>query len=153
MRQEAHQTAPKALRFTIGASILLLALMLFSELSCSILGLCTNWFPPARFLGFWEVMGISTAILFASLALNALRRNRLSSSTSSVHSQEQAPVENESFTQTKQPSLQQRSGGWRPLVQQLSDEEKEHLKVMMEERCFGIGSSELSKNEEKTTSQ
>ncbi|MCB0712408.1 MAG: hypothetical protein KDD67_08780 [Ignavibacteriae bacterium] len=153
MRQEAHQTAPKALRFIIGASILLLALMLFSELSCSILGLCTNWFPPARFLGFWEVMGISTALLFASLALNALRRSRLSSSTSSAHTPEQTPMGKESFSQTKSPSVQQRSGGWRPLVQQLSDEEKEHLKIIMEERCFGIGSSELSKDEEKTTSQ
>ncbi len=143
MRRTANQTAPKALRYLIGASILLLALMLFSELSCSILGLCTNWFPLAHLLGFWEVMGISTAVLFSSLAIHSLRRSRISRASSAAPlfpPDDLEPDTGEYRAVRNDPGSLRRREGWRPLIKQLSDEEKQRLKLLMEERCFGPGS-------------
>ena len=137
MKSEAHQTETKVIRYIIGASILLLALILFSELSCSILGVCSSWLPFAHILGFWEIMGISTAILFTTLAIRSLQRNRLSKS--GKEQKPEAPTLNTpSDTCTCSPSSlpQQRTQGWRMLFEQLSDEEKKDLKILMEERCF-----------------
>ena len=158
MRRETNQTEPKVLRYFIGASILLLALMLFSELSCSLLGLCTNWFPPARFLGFWEVMGISTALLFSVFAIRSLRRSRFSRKTESISPSSQDDVTSSSQStpvtspQTIPTGNSPQTKGWRPLIKQLSDEEKEHLKSLIEEGCFNVTSPRKLPGSEKSAS-
>ena len=141
MKSEANQTKTKAIRYIIGASILLLTLILFSELSCSILGVCSSRLPFAHIFGFWEMMGISTAILFATLAIHSLRRNRVSKAQREGASG--SGIANESFTEqaiNHSPLSQQLSyrqtNGWRYLFEQLTDEEKKHMKILMEEHCF-----------------
>ena len=131
MRREAHQIVPKALRYIIGASILLLALMLFSEVSRSILGFCTE-----GLLGFWEMLAISTALLFCFFALQSLRRVRFHSSPpSQIDSDSSVPQDQASQKRFSSPFPRR---DWRPLVAQLSKEEKRRLRVLMEERCFRI---------------
>lgn len=122
----------------IGASILLLALMLFSELSCSLLGLCTDWFPLAEFFGFWEMMGISIALVFTSFSIRALRRSQRARLASASDSPAQ-PVDELSALldepASNVPAAPKRTSRWRDLFNQLSDEEKRKLKTIMEEHC------------------
>jgi hypothetical protein len=138
MTPERRDKTSKSINYFIGASTLLLALMLFSQLSCSILGLCTNWFPPAQILGFWEMMAISTAGLVGALSLRFIRRTSErrtadNSGTSDHPPAASSPVAPHSSTTTntllKVPT-------WKRLFNQMSDEEKESLRSMMEERCF-----------------
>lgn len=137
MVPDAKQTGSKATRYLIGASILMLALILFSELSCSLLGLCKNWFPPAELVGFWEMMGISTAFLFAGLSIRVLRQSK--EGEQEEHSAFATPTDSCITThpeQEKSPDQPQKNASrWKALFNQLSEEEKQKLKVMMEKHC------------------
>ena len=140
MVPDAKQTGSKATRYLIGASILMLALILFSELSCSLLGLCKNWFPPAELVGFWEMMGISAAFLFAGLSIRTLRQPKeIEQEESNPYS---TPGNNDSFAAHPeqepcpgQGQAQKNTSRWKALFNQLSEEEKQKLKVMMEKHC------------------
>lgn len=139
MQPAEKQIGSKFARYSIGASILLLALMLFSELSCSLLGLCINWFPLAEVIGFWEMLGITTALVFSSFSIRALRHVRQAGSPSPEHST--PPVEDSLPVPDPHPAEQtafvpqKRTGSWRDLFDQLSAEERENLKRIMEQHC------------------
>ena len=142
MQPAEKQIGSKFARYSIGASILLLALMLFSELSCSLLGLCINWFPLAEVIGFWEMLGITTALVFSSFSVRALRHLRQGGfATTPAESIESPPPPAEDPAPDPHPAEQtafapqKRSGSWRDLFDQLSAEEKENLKRIMEQHC------------------
>lgn len=139
MQPAEKQIGSKAIRYLIGASILLLALMLFSELSCSLLGLCTNWFPLAEFIGFWEMLGITTALVFSSFSVRALRRNNhspvLPLSDAPPHTTEDHYPLLKNQEKPQSPPREQ-PYSWRHLFNQLSTEEKQKLKSIMEEHCI-----------------
>ena len=115
----------------------MLALMLFSELSCSLLGLCTNWFPPAEIIGFWEMMGISTSLLFATLSFRSLRQGRILTSDASspdpASSQHRECYENAFRRLASTPEQ-----GWKALFEELTDDERQRIKDIMEQKCFKI---------------
>ncbi len=143
----AKQTDSKAIRYLIGASILMLALMLFSEFSCSLLGLCKNWFPPAELVGFWEMMGISTAFLLAGLSIRSLRQPRnpeqdAENTESFVDDNASTPVD---CVEPLAASPAKTSSRWRTLFNQLSEEEKQKLKGIIEKHC---GEGDIRQQEE-----
>lgn len=140
MQPAEKQIGSKALRYIIGASILMLALMLFSELSCSLLGLCTNWFPLAEFIGFWEMLGITSALVFSSFSIRALRRTQQSAllappGTQPPTSNSEAPLP-PNPKPADSPPPEHSSSSWRDLFNQLSAEEKQTLKSIMEQHCI-----------------
>lgn len=135
MIPDANQIGSKATRYLIGASIVMLALILFSEFSCQVLGLCKNWFPPAELVGFWEMMGISVAGLFAGLSIRTLRHRGDSERTEPAIPNTPQSSDHIEPTSPPAPPSSSTNSRWRALFNQLSEEERQTLKTIMEEHC------------------
>lgn len=146
MRPADQTTESRALRYTIGAGIMVLALMLFSQLSCSILGYCADWFG-LPVLGFWEVLAIATGLLVSFLAARILFRSRsvsLEPSLSAVTSEldtgdlslgDVEPVE--SVSPLRRETIQERTRErWQAFCERLSDEEKRSLRSILEQKVL-----------------
>lgn len=146
MRPANQTTESRALRYTIGAGIMVLALMLFSQLSCSILGYCADWFG-LPVLGFWEVLAIATGLLVSLLAARILFRSRATSlqlSLSAVTPEfdpgdlplsDVEPVE--SALPLRRETIQERTRErWQAFCERLSDEEKRSLRSLLEQKVL-----------------
>lgn len=150
MNRNDTQKAGKALRYLIGASIMVLALMLFSGLCSVALGFCVSWFPLVKQFGFWEVMGISAALLLCAMASRAiLVRRRFDDEIPPSDGESEAQVP----TEPGPPGspAHRRSPRWRQLLDQLTQEEKRRLKTIIEEQYLDVPAASTA--EEQTLSK
>lgn len=163
MRPANNRADSKLLRYFIGAGTLVLALMLFSQLSCSIMGYCADWFG-IPILGFWEMLGVTTALLFAYFSVRALMRDEKSSRPSSRESGlsthekeamiwksvESALKEREGEPETRDGSIQERTKErWQSFCERLTEEEKNRLKLLLEQKVF-LPKNSVPKSSEAT---
>lgn len=135
MRSAINRSDTKILRYAIGAGTLVLALMLFSQVSCSIMGYCADWFG-IPILGFWEVLGIFTALLFGYFSIRALRSipSENSSERSDLDSFDSPPMN------LRETTIQERTRErWQSFCDRLSEEEKSRLRTVLEQRVITPG--------------
>ena len=158
MRSATDRSDTKLLRYAIGAGTLVLALMLFSQVSCSIMGYCADWFGfPV--LGFWEILGIFTAILFGYFSIRALlqlRTDRPDPRSQPPHNDAVPQSEtrfappsflddSEEIDGDRDSTIQGKARErWQSFCERLSDEEKHRLRSMLEQRVITPGSTNSS---------
>ena len=127
------------------------------------MGYCADWFG-IPILGFWEMLGITTALLFAYFSIRALTRAD-SNSKSAHHGSElsereseemiwncveSALQEREAQEESRDGSLQERTKErWQSFCERLSDEEKHRLKLLLEQKVF-LPQSPVHKSTEAT---
>ena len=123
------RTTPDTLiKLAIGAIVLTLGLMAFSTLCWLACRKCSQDSILSSF-GFWELMGVGAISFFGMVIWRAMhKRTQLASEDDSMTGAgESAPPE--------PPPQPERTGNWRTLYAQLSHDEREKLKAMMEKYC------------------
>ncbi len=139
MSSATNRSDTKILRYAIGASTLVLALMLFSQVSCSILGYCADWFG-IPILGFWEVLGILTALLFGYFSIRSLRRTPPENKNLRNSDSPDREVTDPSLFNVRDITIQERTRErWQSICDHLSEEEKSRLRTLLEQRVITPG--------------
>jgi hypothetical protein len=137
MRLQENLRKNRVTLYTIGASILLLALMAFSGLCLGVVRVCSE--SDTLIVNYWEVVGLSGVSLIGTMMIRSFGRSRrddfISFSTQSTqleHRQRQTPSRN-----------------WRELYSQLSADERRKMKEMLNPFCEspGKGDREAEKGE------
>jgi len=115
--------------FAIGAGALVLALIAFSGLCWSLQGLCSDYIAGIRFT-YWEIVGISSVSFVGLLLIRPIGKHWLSSRSNAP-----APAPEEHLIEPATPPAKEESGSWRDLYAQLSQDERQAFKALMEKYC------------------
>lgn len=145
----------RAIRLAVGSGVTILLMMLLSQISCEILGLCALVVPDLPLLTFWEVMSILTILLFIGLSVRLLRRrstrvaserramptiavtpSTVTSSVSFLADEIGVPAYRASAGGTTPSPRGSGSSRWVSLRERMTDEERRHLRRYMEEKGF-----------------
>ncbi len=123
--------------FAIGAGALVLALIAFSGLCWSLQGLCSDYIAGIRFT-YWEIVGISSVSFVGLLLIRPIGKHWLSSRSDASYSDAQGIIE-----PAAAPPVAEESGSWRDLYAQLSQDERQAFKALMEKYCADTPASPL----------
>lgn len=121
--QSRPRNNKRAILYAIGAGTLLLALMAFSALCFGVIHVCHRWLAMAV-LSFWEILGVSITSFFGFILIRSIYRRRSSMADNSI-------------SRRLRESVECRSGSWRELYDQLSEEERLEMKEVMRKYCSG----------------
>lgn len=128
----------RTIRYAVGLGVLALALLAASQISCSVMGMCADWFG-LPVLGFFETLGILTAAIFSLFALRFLRR-KSSSATGPTLAHPTSDADRLSESNEPLPTPRDR---WERFCERLSDEEKRRVRDLLREGA-GFGSKQTS---------
>jgi hypothetical protein len=153
--EERTISRSRPLRLAVGAGITVLLMMLLSQISCEILGLCAVVVPDLPLLTFWEVMSVLTILLFIGLSTRLLRRHAIreksdprSAAMATIPATHTSPVSflaDEIGVATRRASsngiaaTSSRGSGssrWGSLRERMTEEERRRLRRYMEEKGF-----------------
>jgi hypothetical protein len=138
MTSKRH-TTDTVIRYAIGASVLLLGLMAFSALcwfTCSLCGIESM----LSSIGFWELVGAGAISFFAVTIIRSMRRRR---KVDDVEMEDVPEPDSDPDQDMSAPSRRERISSnlrdhrdnWRALYAQLSRDEREKLKEIVEKYC------------------
>lgn len=122
-----RSTSDTLIKLAIGAIVLTLGLMAFSSLCWLACRKCSKDNILSSF-GFWELVGVGAISFFGLVIWRAMRKRRESTS-------EGDSMVGEVDAVPPPPPQPERTGNWRTLYAQLSHDEREKLKAMMEKYC------------------
>ena len=123
------RTTPDTLiKLAIGAIVLTLGLMAFSSLCWLACSNCDKDNILSSF-GFWELVGVGAISFFGLVIWRAMRKR------SQGASQHDSMAGQGDIAPPEPPPQPERAGNWRTLYAQMSHDEREKLKAMMEKFC------------------
>jgi hypothetical protein len=122
-----RSTSDTLIKLAIGAIVLTLGLMAFSSLCWFACRKCGKDSILSSF-GFWELVGVGAISFFGAVIWRSMRKRRASASGdgSMADGVDDVPPP---------PPQPERTGNWRTLYAQLSHDEREKLKAMVEKYC------------------
>jgi hypothetical protein len=123
-----RSTSDTLIKLAIGAIVLTLGLMAFSSLCWLACRKCSKDNILSSF-GFWELVGVGAISFFGVVIWRSMRKRRESALG------DEYPMAGEVDPVPPPPPQPERTGNWRTLYAQLSHDEREKLKAMMEKYC------------------
>jgi hypothetical protein len=124
MRLKSNSQKTRILLYTIGAGTLVLALMAFSGVCWCVFSVCGDS-ESGVLVEYWELFGLATVTLMGTFIFRSVRRRRADSHPASPSFPEPPDVSNE----------RSETGNWRDLYDQLSPEERQEMKQLLNKYC------------------
>jgi hypothetical protein len=129
------------IRYAIGIGIVMLGLMAFSALCWWVCTSCAEE-NPLRSFGFWELVGVAILASIGFFVIRSMRKRR------NLTHHNVAPDRAASPRAPYTERLKKTQSNWRALYEQLSRDEREKLKTLMEK--YYTGSSDEAGSGERT---